>query len=620
VDSIAAQPQFAAQLTQGSAVQIRAIPNAPVDPSGQLHGILSYLPPAGQVRYIDAQYTPSAQDAAAGAYSAPRKPAAEPQTQPPAKQPKPSASKKKAASRKAAKSTSKSTSKPASSQAPAETPTLGTAAPGQQDRQQGQIPSSSSSGPSGSSTSQEPAPPAQSTSAPEASDTGLTDEELQQRNLPPLRGPWIRLQRGPHPIDPREEAEMQLRSIESGYSAWFGGTGIVNYRSGALGFDHLTALEAPFEFSTPLGYNARFTIVARPVFLDSGQADGSSNLMVQEIVSGKSTLVQIPQPFGTLTNTATTPPAQQNAAGIGGEVQLAFPHLALAGGYTPYGFLVATFTGRAQWKPGDGPFTFNASRDPVKDTELSYSGLRDPGSASASYPGNTWGGVIANQGNVQFAHGDADSGLYFSVGGQYLTGYNVETNIRFDGSGGAYWRLKTVPEYGNLSIGASFFAMHYTHNENAFTYGMGGYFSPQMYFLANVPISWTGHYETHWHYNVVGSFGVQGFQESLTPLFPLAAQSAYEIALNNPMLPAKTSVGPNYDLRGQVAYQIGPHWFAGGFFSANNSRDYNNVSAGFSIHYMFRSQPSTATGPTGLFPTGVDSTRPSDALRPFRVP
>jgi hypothetical protein len=125
----------------------------------------------------------------------------------------------------------------------------------------------------------------------------------------------------------------------------------------------------------------------------------------------------------------------------------------------------------------------------------------------------------------------------------------------------------------------------------------------------------------------MGSLGVQGFQENAAPLFPL--DSGDEIGqtvtvgttvYNELALPAKTSVGPNYDFRGQVAYQIGPHWFAGGFVSANNSRDYNNVSAGFSIHYMFRSQPSTAAGPTGLFPTGNDSTRANDALRPFRVP
>ncbi len=331
----------------------------------------------------------------------------------------------------------------------------------------------------------------------------------------------------------------------------------------------------------------------------------------------------IPQPLGTDTNTGATtattstttpatPPAQQNAAGVGGEVQLAFPHLALAAGYTPYGFLVSNMTGRATWRPEDGPFTFSFIRDSVKDTQLSYGGLRDPGSASLGFPGTIWGGVIANQGNVQYSRGDAQSGFYLGVGGQYLTGVNVQTNSRFDGSGGAYWRIKTLPEYGNLSVGANFFGMHYAHNQQAFTFGMGGYFSPQEYFLANIPFTWAGHYQTRWHYEILGGFGVQAFQQDTTPLYPLADQKATEVALNNAALPAVTSVGPNYNLRGTVAYQISPHWFAGGFLSANNSRNYAAVSAGFSIHYLFRAQPSTVTSPTGLFPT--------DGLRPFTVP
>jgi hypothetical protein len=97
---------------------------------------------------------------------------------------------------------------------------------------------------------------------------------------------------------------------------------------------------------------------------------------------------------------------------------------------------------------------------------------------------------------------------------------------------------------------------------------------------------------------------VQAFQEDQTPLFPGTAIAEY--------IPAKTSVGPNYDLRSQAAYQIGPHWFAGGFFSANNSRNYSAVSAGFYVRFLFREQPSTVTAPTGIFPT--------DGLRPFAVP
>jgi hypothetical protein len=446
---------------------------------------------------------------------------------------------------------------------------------------------------------------------PSTTGAGLTDEELQERNLPPLRGPWVRVQRDVRAPSPRDEAEMQLRSIESGYSAWLGGSGIINYRSGDLGYDHLSALEAPFEVSMPLGYNARLTIVAKPVFLDSGQADGNSVITVQEATTSGTSLVQIPQPLGT--DTTTNGPAistgggippQQNAAGIGGELQLSFPHLSIAGGVTPYGFLVNTFTGRFQWKPGNGPFTFNFIRDSIKDTQLSYAGLRDPGSSSLSFPGNIWGGVISNQGGVQYSRGDAESGFYLGLGGQYLTGYKVENNIRIDGSGGAYWRLLTKPEYGNLSIGANFFGMHYSHNESAFTYGMGGYFSPQAYFLANVPFTWVGHSGTRWHYNILGSLGVQAFQLDLTQLYPNSIATIY--------LPAKTSVGSNYDLRTQVAYQIGPHWFAGGFLSANNSRDYKAATAGFFVRYLFRAQPSTVAGPTGLFPT--------DGLRPFTVP
>lgn len=592
------------QLRQGSTTQVRVLGNAPVTlPSDPVRPALGSQP--GTPTYDAAQYTPSAQEAATGAYSAQKQQQTTPPNQPPTQQPaqKQSAQQESAnppltTDKKQAKTRKKSGGRTES------VPTLVTA-PGEQNQQQ--IP-----------VTEAPDANTQSTTP-----SGLSDEELQERNLPPLRGPWVRVQRQKRPLSPRDEAELQLRSLESGYSGWVGGTGLINYRSGDLGYDRLSALEAPFELSFPLGYNARLTVIGKPVFLDSGQADGTSIIRVQESTTAGRSLVTIPQPLGTLLNTGAsstttstttpaTPPPQQNATGVGGEVQLAFPHLSMAAGYTPWGFLVANMTGRAQWRPGNGPFTFNFVRDSVKDTQLSYSGLRDPGTASLSFPGSIWGGVISNQGNFQYSRGDAQSGFYVGAGGQYLTGYRVQTNRRIDGSGGAYWRVWSLPEYGNLSIGVNFFGMHYAHNEQAYTFGMGGYFSPQAYFLANVPFTWAGHYQTHWHYEILGGLGVQAFQQDTTPLFPLAEQKASEVALNNAALPALTSVGANYNLRGNMAYQISPHWFAGGFLSANNSRNYAAVTAGFSIHYMFRAQPSTATGPTGMFPT--------EGLRPFTVP
>lgn len=616
--------QTDSQLTQGSAAQIRPLGNAPIQlPSetpaqtaSQTNVAASVAPPA----YNDAQYTPSAQEAASGAYSVAKQPLPSNTTQQSAK-PGKHGKEKGAAAKPAAGATAPKTEKGEKPQKPKKhvrmekVPTLVTA-PSEQ------TPSTQQPAQQQPAEQQPVQPPVYPEQQPEQQPAapGATDQELQNQNLPPLRGPWIKIRRQQQPLSPREEAEQQLASLESSYSGWLGGTGLIDFRSGNLGYDRLAALQAPFEASAPLGYNGRITVVVKPVFLDSGQADGTAITSVQESTTAGTALVTIPEPLGTDTNTGPnatagttgTPPVQQNAAGVGGELQLAFPHFAVAGGYSPYGFLVSNWIGRVQWRPGNGPFTFSGSRDSIRDSQLSYGGLRDPGTASLSYPGTIWGGVIANQGNVQFARGDAQSGYYFGAGGQYITGYNVQTNSRIDGSGGAYWRAHSFPEYGTLSVGANFFAMHYPHNENTFTFGMGGYFSPQFYLLANIPITWEGHYQTHLHYEILGGVGVQAFQQDATPLFPLAAQKANEIALNNAALPALTSVGANYNLRGTVAYQITPHWFGGGFLTGNNSRNYNEVSAGFSIHYIFRSQPATVTTPTGLFPWG--------GLRPFSVP
>ncbi len=585
------------QITQGLASysgSIRYLPNSTNPAPGTSSAPAQPRLPEIAGTYRNTQYTPSAQDAAAGAYSAQKQTT---QTPPPPPL----------------------TAQPATPQPASPTPQLTPAK--NHKRRKSKQPANANSVPTLVTAPGEPQQPVPQLPVTDAttqgtqatSPTGLSDQELQERNLPPLRGPWARLtHKEPSTLSPRDEAEMQLRTIEGGYSAWLGGTGVIAHRTGDPGFSGLTSLEGAFEASVPLGTAARLTFIAHPVFLDSGAANGNA---VINLTTGSVT-TSSPEPIGTLTGAvaSVTPPAQQNAAGIGGEAQLTFGNLAIAGGYTPYGFLVSNWTARASWRPGAGPITFSFNRDSVKDTQLSYSGLRDPGTITAFNPGNIWGGVIADAGNIQYARGDLISGFYAGVGGQYITGYHVQENRRYDGSMGAYWRAFTMPEYGQLNIGANFFAMHYSNNLQAFTYGQGGYFSPQSYFLANVPITWTGHYLTKWHYTVLGSFGIQAFSENAEPLAPLDLGIETNTFLNA-KLAALTSVGPNFDVRGQMAYAISEHWFVGGFAGANNSRNYTNVNAGFSIRYLFRSQPSTVAGPTGLFQTDD-----AHAIRPLTVP
>ena len=312
------------------------------------------------------------------------------------------------------------------------------------------------------------------------------------------------------PLTERQQTERDLAMLDASYSGWLGGTGSARYRSGTPGIDRLTDLEAVVEASATLGNSVRVTIVPRTVFLNNG------TLNVGDF-AGLTTNVPV---IGTFQANAANAPAQQSVSGIGGELQVAGNRFAAAVGYTPYEFLVHNVTGRLLFKPSQH-FTLYANRDSVVETQLSYAGLRDPGSISITYPGNIWGGVIATGGGARFDFGDERAGFYVSAAGSDLTGSHVLQNSKFEGSMGAYFLAHTFPGYGKLNVGVSLFGEHFAHNERGLTYGLGGYFSPNSYFLASVPITFAGRYGNNFHYTVAGAVGVQTFQEDSQIFFPL---------------------------------------------------------------------------------------------------
>ena len=79
--------------------------------------------------------------------------------------------------------------------------------------------------------------------------------------------------------------------------------------------------------------------------------------------------------------------------------------------------------------------------------------------------------------------------------------------------------------------------MHYQYNERGMTYGQGGYFSPNVYFLAGVPVTFNGHYKTDFHYTINGSVGLQTFQESSALYFPLPSDRGTQTGLCSASVP-----------------------------------------------------------------------------------
>jgi len=437
--------------------------------------------------------------------------------------------------------------------------------------------------------------------APVAQGTAPTDADLVAREVPPLRAGYDPSGRAAAPpLSPREQAELDLATLESSYSGWTGATAYARYRSGTVGFDRLTDLEASLEASVVAAKNVRFSVIAKPVFLSNGLVDTAT-------LQAETGVIPV---LGTLPGNATITPPQQYASGIGGEFQMTTQNFGFALGYTPYEFLISNITGRATWRPAGGHFTFYADRDSVKETELSYAGLRDPGSATISYPGNIWGGVISSGGGARLDVGNEKSGFYLSGDGASLTGYHVLDNKKFEGTAGAYFRVKDFPGYGSLNIGGTFFGMHFDHNELGLSYGQGGYFSPQSYFLAAVPISFTGHYLTNVHYAINGSVGVQTFQSASAPYYPL--DRGTETGSGNLSYLPLSNTGLNYAVNSEGSYRLTDHWYAGAFLTGNNTNNYNTITGGFFIRYLFKPQFGTEDYPTGLFPL--------DGFRPLRVP
>ena len=389
-----------------------------------------------------------------------------------------------------------------------------------------------------------------------------------------------------------DQIRQQLEAIQSQFSPWIGATADGDYRSGQPGYSQLFAYSAESEESATLGTLARLTLIAGPIRLDSGTARGATTMRL-----------------GTLPANAT--PTPQLASGVAGELQLRADAFAAYFGTTPRGFPVVNWTGGVFLQPASGHFTLILSRRSIQDSELSYAGLRDEGSLGSVRQGSIWGGVIANSGELQIASSGARSGWYLQGGFQYITGHHVPINRRADGDLGAYWTAWSRAATGNLTVGMNFFGMHYAQNQYDFTYGQGGYFSPQAFAIAGVPVNLTGRSRRHWHYKASGSLGVQGYYQATTPYFPL--DPALQISQGNLYYPASTTIGANYNFDGELSYAAHHHWFLGTYADFNNTREYAESKAGFFLRYVFAAQDATSqAAPTGLFPiTGY---------RPLRVP
>lgn len=391
--------------------------------------------------------------------------------------------------------------------------------------------------------------------------------------------------RDPSPVTPlpatvSDEIRAEAASIRAGYSEDVALMPSLRYRNGVAGHGRLLDFDLPLTASVPTGYVGRLRLTARGVFLDAGAL--------------RVTRPTVGDRFGQVGTTdriaPDNRPIDQTAAGVGLGLSWIFRGLTLAVGSSPLGFPLQTFIGGAQWGGsfGDLGLFVGAGRRLVTESLLSYSGAIDP------LTGAAWGQVTANGGRLDLSYGRGKMMGYVFFGFDWLLGTHVLDNQKYHGGAGLRW---TLHEQGGLTVqsGVSFGMFGYRHNLRHFTWGHGGYFSPQLFAGGSVPLLLEGEYDKL-SFRVEGDLGINWFREDQVAYYPTARRLMNERAnlgqadAESPLTEhhGQESLGLGANLTAALAYHIAPRVTVGLRLRAHHAADYTELYGGLFVGYSFR--------------------------------
>ncbi|MDO5610374.1 MAG: cellulose synthase subunit BcsC-related outer membrane protein [Pseudomonadota bacterium] len=289
-----------------------------------------------------------------------------------------------------------------------------------------------------------------------------------------------------------------------------------------------------------------------------------------------------------------------DAAGAGVSVGFRYGGFSADIGAVPAGFRENNFVGGVGYKGQIGDvFGVNAeiSQRAVTDSVLSYAGVEDPRT------GMSWGGVTSAGIKLGANLDNGAIGGYLTLQSRELRGTNVADNTHHQLDSGFYVHALRSPSQ-SLTVGLNLTAMAYDDNLSGFTFGHGGYFSPQSYYDLSVPVHWIGQsYDGNVKWQVDSSIGYQHFKSDAAPYFPTdpaLQQAAYDAAslaatlglidrYVEPVYPELVKTGLSYNFGAAGEWRLSQQLRLGGRFNFSNARDYRQLNTSFYLRYFLDS-------------------------------
>ncbi|MCX5539157.1 cellulose synthase subunit BcsC-related outer membrane protein [Paraburkholderia sp. CNPSo 3076] len=390
-----------------------------------------------------------------------------------------------------------------------------------------------------------------------------------------------------------DDMRNELDDIRSERSAEIRGGLFVSSNNSAGGTSQLTDVQQPLEALLPVG-NGKLSLRVTPVELEGGTL--GTDVYSSSQFGGGPVAAQA-QKDGTV-----AAPGAQSAHGVGLGVGYETRKWAFDIGTTPLGFQYTNVVGGASFKSAIDAkagswFNAGVSRRAVTDSITSFAGSTDARS------GLRWGGVTATGLHGAIGLDNQDFGFYGYGSVKYLDGYSVQSNEGAEVGAGTYWYLLRSAS-NMLTIGMNLSGEFYRHDQNNFTYGNGGYFSPQRFYAFTVPITWAQRSD-RWTYKLQGSAGLQYYHEAGGAYFPTdstlqaaAVTAASSLGLSDGAVhPAQSKTGIGYNLLAAAEYRFSNHLTGGASVGANNSSSYRQWVAGLYLRFSFAPQTKSLDMP-----------------------
>jgi tetratricopeptide (TPR) repeat protein len=349
-------------------------------------------------------------------------------------------------------------------------------------------------------------------------------------------------------------------------------------RSGETGLSGLRQLSGTATLSTGVA-GGRVSVSATPMVIDSGRPTGSSLARFGRNATPEAQGIVNALP-SVLTQADT-----QHASGVAVAASYDSPGVRIDVGSTPIGFENTEVTWGFTGKPKISN-TVSAQgwvkREPVTDSVVSYAGTRDP------VTGERWGQVMRTGGGASLSWDDQGTGVYADVSGYRYTGENVRRNRGYQANAGGYLPLYR-DGHSTLTGGLNLNWQAFDNNQNYFTYGHGGYFSPQSFLSMSLPIRYA-YNSTRWEGRLGVAPGYQSFEQDRAPIYPTDPNAQAELdalkARNTDVrsyYDSLSNTGFAFSADGSLFYRLNPNTRIGASASANTFGTYDDYRSTFEL-------------------------------------